>query len=72
MSNTPVRYHSYLICLWQERASDETDAYGWHAEVEHIQTGDRQRFGSLAELWQYLRRQMPSGDGDPSGSGDEA
>jgi hypothetical protein len=72
MSNSPARYSSYLIRLWHERAVDESDAHTWCAEVEHIQTGERQRFVSPDDLWRYLRRQAAPSDDDTPGRSDEA
>lgn len=72
MSNAPARYSSYLIRLWQERTSDGAAVHGWHAEVEHIQTGERRQFVSPDELWVYLRRQTAPGGDAMAGTGEGA
>lgn len=72
ISNTLVRYRSYLIRLWQERPADGASAHAWRAEVEHIQTGERRRFVSPDELWRYLHRQTAPGNNDPASTTDEA
>lgn len=45
----PEVYISFVVRLWCE-AGDR-----WHGEVEHIQTGNRWSFVSLARLLDFLR-----------------
>jgi len=46
-------YLSYLLRLW--RMDESTDA--WRGSVESPQTGERLGFGSLDELFAFLREQ---------------
>ena len=54
-----IEYASFLIRLWREAGADTmvllTD---WCSEVEHIQTGQRWTFSTLAELFEFLRQEL--------------
>jgi hypothetical protein len=54
-----IEYASFLIRLWREAGADTrvllTD---WCSEVEHIQTGQRWTFGTLDELFEFLRQEL--------------
>ena len=54
-------YASYMVRIWQGSDQDSAAAPGWLADVEHIQSGDRQRFERPVDLWQFLRRRMFEG-----------
>ncbi len=53
---TTTTYASFLVRLWREPGSEESDR-GWRGEVEHIQSRERQAFAGLDELAGLLRRQ---------------
>ena len=63
MNNEPVHYSSYLVRVWQEKPASPAPLQ-WRAEVEHVQSGVRQRFESPAELWTFLRQLDLMGDDD--------
>lgn len=50
-------YASFLLRLWSESSAASVPAPDWHAEVEHIQSGERWTFDSLDELLEFLRQQ---------------
>ena len=52
-------YIAYLLRLWRadEMAGREV-AGAWHASLESPQTGERIGFGSVEELFTYLRQEM--------------
>lgn len=57
-----IQYASFLIRLWRdEGAAPSMGASDWQSEVEHIQTGDRWRFGTLDELLAFLREEAGEG-----------
>jgi hypothetical protein len=47
-------YLSYLLRLWKE--SDEEKPV-WRASLKSSRTGERMGFGTLEELFEFLRRQ---------------
>ena len=47
-------YRSYLLRLWRVRDNDETS---WRASLESAQSGEREGFASLEELFDFIRRQ---------------
>ncbi|MDQ4077374.1 MAG: hypothetical protein M3220_14145 [Chloroflexota bacterium] len=52
---TVPTYRSFLLRLWREEVTElVTD---WHSEVEHIQSGTRWTFATLAELLNFLDQQ---------------
>ncbi len=61
MHNEPAYYTSYLVRVWQEETEPPTVGH-WRAEVEHVQSGVRQRFAAPADLWAFLRQLEPKGD----------
>lgn len=52
-------YLSLLIRLWREPSLEaKASAPHWHAELEHIQSGQRWAFNSLDELLEFMRQQV--------------
>ncbi len=67
MSNETVQYTSYLVRLWLANGADGLGTADgvfrrYHAEVEHIQTGQRHQFYTPADLWTFLHRHFPTGE----------
>jgi hypothetical protein len=52
-----LEYKSFLVRLWRER-DDPSMRVDWKAEVEHVQSGQRWEFGSLAELLEFMGKQQ--------------
>lgn len=51
------QYASFLVRLWRSGDSAPDSSNGdWQGEVEHIQSGQRWRFASLAGLNRILRQ----------------
>jgi hypothetical protein len=51
-------YASFLLRLWSESSLPASaPAPDWHAEIEHIQSGERWTFDSLEELLEFLQQQ---------------
>lgn len=48
-------YASFLIRLWCDQLSRHAPC-DWHAEVEHVQTGIRWKFGTPADLFAFLEQ----------------
>jgi hypothetical protein len=54
---TQVQYASFLVRLWRSDEPQPDEPVGdWQGEVEHIQSGQRWRFASLAGLNRILRQ----------------
>lgn len=51
-----VEYISFLIRMWREQWPEEKLVGDWQIEVEHIQSGKRQQFGTFDELLLYLQQ----------------
>jgi hypothetical protein len=59
-------YASFLVRLWREAEPDPREtAAEWQGEVQHIQTSQRQDFGTLEELLGILR-EMTDEEGAPA------
>ena len=56
-------YASFLVRLWREAEPDPREmAADWQGEVQHIQTSQRQDFGTLDELLSLLRQVTDEAD----------
>ena len=52
-------YIAYLVRLWRVKEAAEGEGIGaWRASLESPQTGERVGFGSVEELFTYLRQEM--------------
>jgi hypothetical protein len=52
-------YIAYLVRLWRVEETAEREGIGaWRASLESPQTGERVGFGSVEELFTYLRQEM--------------
>jgi hypothetical protein len=61
-SREPGDYRSYLLRLW--RAGDRENPV-WRAWLKSARTGEQVGFGSLEELFEFLRRETElAGDRD--------
>jgi hypothetical protein len=59
MCATRKVYIAYLLRLWRADESAGTEALdAWRASLESPQTGERIGFGSVEELFAYLRQEM--------------
>ena len=52
------RYLAYLLRLWQEGSTDQPV---WRASLESPQSGERQGFSGLADLFDFLENRTQSG-----------
>lgn len=59
MNHETAVYASYLVRLWRD---DGSATAVFHAEVEHIQTGQRHHFHTPAELYAFLHQPTPAGE----------
>jgi hypothetical protein len=59
MTDSPPRYLSYMLRLWQ---TDVNGELVWRASLESPHTGERQGFADLESLFAFLEEQT----GDPS------
>jgi hypothetical protein len=59
--STQDQYASFLVRLWRSADPAPGSSNGdWQGEVEHIQSGKRLAFGSISELWEFLRQPLVS------------
>ena len=61
-------YLSYLLRMWRMACDEETtdlrsEWLNWRASLESVRTGERMGFGSLEDLFGFLRKQMGVEDG---------
>jgi hypothetical protein len=59
MNHETAVYASYLVRLWRD---DNPATAVYHAEVEHIQTGQRRQFQTPDDLWAFLNQAIPTTD----------
>lgn len=64
MDNKTMQYASYLVRLWRDdgAATAVIATPPYHAEVEHIQTGQRRHFHTPADLYAFLSQHTPAGE----------
>ncbi len=64
---TPPTYLSFIVRLWRENIPPHmSNIADWEGEIEHIQSGRRWRFHSLAELMAFFQNvNLAVDDGDP-------
>jgi hypothetical protein len=53
MAQDPPVYHSFMLRLWEVKADGERI---WRASLEQVDSGERQGFTDLAELFGFLER----------------
>lgn len=59
----PPTYLSFIVRLWKEGVPPHIDvSTDWEGEIEHIQSGRRWRFHSLAELMAFFQNVNPAVD----------
>ncbi|MCC7360695.1 MAG: hypothetical protein IT317_14535 [Anaerolineales bacterium] len=51
MPDRPLRYHTFLLSLWEEPGSES----GWRGSLQNPHTGERFGFRAIAELPAFLR-----------------
>jgi hypothetical protein len=52
--DTPPRYRTFLLTLWEERTQNAGARDVWRYRLEDPHTGRRQGFATLGELTAYL------------------
>jgi hypothetical protein len=67
MAKSQQRYLSYLLRLWQ---TSNGEKQVWRASLESPGTGERQGFGSLDKLFDFLQAQAEFHD-EPGGESQE-
>ena len=51
-------YRSYLLRLWKDDAVEDIGTQEWHIALENPFTGERRRFATLNDLFNYLESQL--------------
>jgi hypothetical protein len=64
MNSETMHYASYLVRLWREDGGETAvvPPPHYHAEVEHIQTGQRHHFHTPTDLYAFLHQPTPAGE----------
>jgi hypothetical protein len=60
--NTPPRYHTFLLTLWEERNEDPDLPGVWRFRLEDPRTGQQRGFASLEGMVAFLRSKLVSSD----------
>ena len=58
MFETPPRYRSYLLMLWEERSHDPHQPVAWRFSLEDPRTRQRRGFATLEALFAALKEEM--------------
>ena len=58
MFDTPPRYRSYLLTVWEERNRDPNLPAVWRFSLEDPHTGRRRGFANLAALVAALKKEI--------------
>jgi hypothetical protein len=58
MFETPPRYRSYLLTVWEERNVDPNLPVAWRFSLEDARTGQRRGFAGLEALVTALKQEM--------------
>lgn len=67
MSSEPVQYTSYLVRLWRQKTAVAPDVPGYHADVEHIQSGEHHQFASPTDLCAFFQQLPPTAEDSERG-----
>ena len=51
-------YRSYLLRLWKDNAVEDIGTQDWHIALENPFTGERRRFATLKDLFNFLESQI--------------
>ncbi len=58
MFETPPRYRSYLLTVWEERNLDPSLPVAWRFSLEDARTGQRRGFAGMEALVAALQEEM--------------
>jgi hypothetical protein len=58
MFDTPPRYRSYVLTVWEERSRDPSSPVAWRFSLEDPRTGQRRGFADLAALVAALKEEI--------------
>jgi hypothetical protein len=58
MFETPPRYRSFLLTVWEERNADPNLPGAWRFSLEDARTGRRRAFAGLEALVAALQQEM--------------
>ena len=58
MFQTPPRYRSYVLTVWEERNVDPNSPGSWRFSLEDARTGRRRGFAGLEALVAALQQEM--------------
>lgn len=56
--NTPPRYHTFLLTLWEERNEDPDLPSVWRFRLEDPRTGQQRGFANLEALMAALEQEI--------------
>lgn len=62
MSSEPVQYTSYLVRLWRRETAAAAELPDYHADVEHIQSGEHHQFTSPTDLCAFFQQLPPTAE----------
>ena len=57
-------YRSYLLRLWKDDSVEDIGAQDWHIALENPFTGERRRFATLNDLFNYLESKIREKQGE--------
>jgi len=62
MFDTPPRYRSYVLTVWEERSRDPSSPVAWRFSLEDPRTGQRRGFADLEVLVAALKEEIAGAD----------
>lgn len=68
MFETPPRYRSYLLTVWEERNVDRSLPVAWRFSLEDARTGQRRGFAGLEAFVAALRQEMANVEAEGRGA----
>ena len=60
----PVRYHMFILSLWQESGAQPNAPPVWRLSLENPHNGERSGFKELADFFLYLQRWTNDSEGE--------
>ncbi len=57
-STVPIRYQTFLFCMWEEKVNLPIGHSSWRFRLENPQTGQRIGFKDLEKLMAYLQQKI--------------
>lgn len=64
-----AQLHSFIVKLWLEDATDDTDGTAWRGQIKHVPSGEHRHIKSFDEITDFIRPYVKSKGAGPGARG---